>query len=139
MGAWQKPTLMEPNQTGSTRKVRRWLEEHDVDYIYRDLEEDPLSVDEIRLLLNLGDEGIGSVVSTQTLTRRKIEYEDLRLPTMIELIQSQQSVLRTPIVTDWNHCLVAGYSYDEIRVFVTPKERRQEMAVLQQRLAAEAS
>lgn len=88
MGAWQKPTLMEPNQTGSTRKVRRWLEEHDVDYIYRDLEEDPLSVDEIRLLLNLGDEGIGSVVSTQTLTRRKIEYEDLRLSTMIELIQS---------------------------------------------------
>lgn len=33
MGAWQKPTLMEPNQTGSTRKVRRWLEEHDVDYM----------------------------------------------------------------------------------------------------------
>lgn len=52
----------------SCRKAKAWLEEHNIEYIERNIITDPLTVDEIKSILRLTENGTDEIISTNSKT-----------------------------------------------------------------------
>jgi regulatory protein spx len=117
-------TLFTSPSCTSCRKAKAWLEEHEIPYTERNVFSEPLSIDEIKEILRMTEDGTDEIISTRSKTFQKlnVDLETLPLQELFELIQQNPGLLRRPIILDEKR-LQVGYNEDEIRRFLPRKVR----------------
>lgn len=112
-------TLYTSPSCTSCRKARAWLEEHEIPYVERNIFSEPLSIEEIKEILRMTEDGTDEIISTRSKIFQKlnVDLETLPLQNLFELIQSNPGLLRRPIILDEKR-LQVGYNEDEIRRFL---------------------
>jgi regulatory protein spx len=117
-------TLYTSPSCTSCRKAKSWLEEHEIPYTERNIFSEPLSIDEIKEILRMTEDGTDEIISTRSKTFQKLEanLESMPLQDLFELIKSNPGLLRRPIIIDEKR-LQVGYNEDEIRRFLPRRVR----------------
>lgn len=117
-------TLYTTPSCTSCRKAKAWFEEHQIDYIERNILSEPLTVDEIKSILRLTEDGTNEIISTNSKTFHElnINLESLPLNEFYQLIIKHPKMLRRPIILDEKR-LQVGYNEDEIRSFLPRRLR----------------
>lgn len=108
----------------SCRKARTWLEENNIPYEERNIFTDPLTLNEIKSILRLTENGTEDIISTRSKAYSELDVDlaDIPMNNFFDLVQTQPGLLRRPIILD-DKRLQIGYNEDEIRRFL-PREVR---------------
>jgi regulatory protein spx len=108
----------------SCRKARAWLEEHGIEYTERNILTEPLTVDEIKSILRLTEDGTEEIISKNSNTYKElnVDIDSLPLKQLYQLIMENPKILRRPIMLDEKRIQV-GYNDEEIRSFLPRKLR----------------
>ncbi|MDX5474639.1 MAG: transcriptional regulator SpxA [Bacillaceae bacterium] len=108
----------------SCRKAKNWLEENDIPYVERNIFSESLSIDEIKEILRMTEEGTDEIISTRSKIFQKlnINVESMPLQELYKVIKENPGLLRRPIILDEKR-LQVGYNEDEIRRFLPRKVR----------------
>ncbi|WP_091273524.1 transcriptional regulator SpxA [Alteribacillus persepolensis] len=115
--------LTSPSCT-SCRKAKAWLEENDISFVERNIFAEPLSVDEVKEIIRLTEDGTDEIVSKRSKVFQEldVDLENLPLQRLFELISENPGLLRRPIIYDEKR-LQVGYNEAEIRRFLPRKVR----------------
>ncbi|MBF0715023.1 transcriptional regulator SpxA [Gemelliphila palaticanis] len=108
----------------SCRKAKAWLVENNIEFKERNIFSEPLTIEEIRNILSITEEGTEDIISFRSKTFQKlnIDIDTMSLQELYKVIQENPGMLRRPILVD-NKRLQVGYNEDEIRRFL-PKDVR---------------
>ncbi len=117
-------TLFTSPSCTSCRKAKAWLVENNIEFEERNIFSDPLTLEEIRNILSITEEGTEDIISFRSKTFQKlnIDIDTMSLQELYKVIQENPGMLRRPIIVD-NKRLQVGYNEDEIRRFL-PKSVR---------------
>ena len=117
-------TLYTSPSCTSCRKARAWLEEHTIAYTERNIFSEPLTIDEIKNILRMTEDGTEEIISTRSKAFQELNLilDEVPLNQLFVLIQENPGLLRRPIMLDEKRFQV-GYNEDEIRRFL-PREVR---------------
>ncbi|TDM13336.1 MULTISPECIES: transcriptional regulator SpxA [Macrococcus] len=117
-------TLFTSPSCTSCRKAKAWLQEHDIPYTERNIFSENLSIDEIKAILRMTEDGTDEIISTRSKTFQKlnVDIDALPLQELYQIIQDNPGLLRRPIILDEKR-LQVGYNEDEIRRFLPRKVR----------------
>lgn len=117
-------TLYTSPSCTSCRKAKSWLEEHEIPYTERNIFSEPLSIEEIKEILRMTEDGTDEIISTRSKTFQKLDVnlDTMPLQDLFELIKSNPGLLRRPIIIDEKR-LQVGYNEDEIRRFLPRRVR----------------
>jgi regulatory protein spx len=117
-------TLYITSSCASCRKAKAWLQEHHIDFIERNIVSEPLTVDEIKSILRLTEDGTEDIISTNSKTYKQldVDIDSLPLNQLYDLIIKNPQMLRRPIIQDHKR-LQVGYNEEEIRSFLPRKLR----------------
>ncbi|WAA13068.1 transcriptional regulator SpxA [Fervidibacillus halotolerans] len=117
-------TLYTAPSCTSCRKAKAWLEEHDIPYRERNIFSEPLTMEEIKEIFRMTEDGTDEIISTRSKTFQKlnVNLDALPLQELFKLIQDHPGLLRRPIIIDEKR-LQVGYNEDEIRRFLPRKVR----------------
>lgn len=109
----------------SCRKVKKWLKEHDIPYVEKNIFSTLLREDELREMLVRSENGTDDIISKRSkiIKENKVNIEDMSVNELIKFIQENPSILKRPIMIDERRFQV-GYNAEEIRAFI-PRELRQ--------------
>lgn len=90
----------------SCRKAKAWLEEHQIDYIEKNIVSNSMTVDELKSILRLTEEGATEIISTRSKTFQdlNINIDELSLNEFYTLIIEHPLMLRRPIMLDEKDC-----------------------------------
>ena len=121
-------TLYTSPSCTSCRKARAWLKEHNIPYAERNIFSDPLSVDELKQILQMTEVGTEEIISTRSKVYQDlhVNIDDLSLKDLLDLVQRHPGLLRRPIIMDEKR-LQVGYNEDEIRRFLPHEVRALEL------------
>jgi regulatory protein spx len=108
----------------SCRKAKAWLEEHQIEYTERNIINEPLTVEEIKSILRMTENGTEEIISTKSKAYQQLnmEIDSLPLKELYQLIADNPQMLRRPIILDEKR-LQVGYNDEEIRSFLPRKLR----------------
>jgi regulatory protein spx len=117
-------TLYITPSCSSCRKARAWLQEHQIEYVERNIISEPLTIEEIKSILRLTEDGTEEIISTNSKTYQQlnVDIDSLPLNELYELIIDNPQMLRRPIILDHKR-LQVGYNDDEIRRFLPRRLR----------------
>lgn len=117
-------TLYTTPSCTSCRKARAWLEEHNIPYTERNIYTESLTLQEIKEILRMTEEGTEDIVSTRSKAYADLDVElsELPLNDFFKIVQQHPGLLRRPIIIDEKR-LQIGFNEDEIRRFL-PREVR---------------
>ncbi|MFC5712498.1 transcriptional regulator SpxA [Thalassorhabdus alkalitolerans] len=117
-------TLLTSPSCTSCRKARAWLEEHNIPYEERNVFASPLTVDEVKEVVRMTEDGTDEIVSkrSKVFQELEVELESMPLQQLFELISEHPGLLRRPIIFDEKR-LQVGYNEAEIRRFLPRKVR----------------
>ncbi|MGG3564091.1 transcriptional regulator SpxA [Neobacillus rhizosphaerae] len=117
-------TLYTSPSCTSCRKAKSWLEEHEIPYTERNIFSEPLSMEEIKAILRMTEDGTDEIISTRSKTFQKlnVNLDSMPLQDLFGLIKDNPGLLRRPIIIDEKR-LQVGYNEDEIRRFLPRKVR----------------
>jgi len=117
-------TLYTSPSCTSCRKAKAWLEEHEIAYKERNIFSEPLSIEEIKEILRMTEDGTDEIISTRSKTFQQlnVNLETMPLQDLFGIIQNNPGLLRRPIIIDEKR-LQVGYNEDEIRRFLPRKVR----------------
>ena len=109
----------------SCRKAKAWLEEHNLEYVEKNIYHEPLTKDEIKEMLMLTDEGAEEIISyrSEAYKRLQIDFDELSMSELLDLFIEEPSLVRRPIIMD-DRRLQVGFNDEEIRMFL-PREVRE--------------
>lgn len=112
-------TLYTSPSCTSCRKAKAWLEEHNIPYSERNIFSEPLTLDEIKEILRMTEDGTEEIISTRSkvFQKLKVDFDQLPMQDLFDLIQENPGLLRRPIILD-DKRLQVGYNEDEIRRFL---------------------
>lgn len=121
-------TLYTSPSCTSCRKARAWLKEHNIPYAERNIFSGPLSVDELKQILQMTEDGTEEIISTRSKVYQDlhVNIDDLSLKDLLDLVQRHPGLLRRPIIMDEKR-LQVGYNEDEIRRFLPHEVRALEL------------
>lgn len=119
----------------SCRKAKAWLEEHQIDYTEKNIVSNSLTVDELKFILRLTEDGATEIISTRSKTFQElnINIEALSLNEFYKLIIEYPQMLRRPIMLDEKR-LQVGFNEEEIRKFL-PRSVRTFLNIELQKMA----
>ncbi len=125
-------TLYTTPSCTSCRKARAWLEEHQIPYTERNIFSEPLSLQEIKDILRMTEEGTEDIVSTRSkaYSDLNIEISEISLNDFYRIVQEQPGLSRRPIMIDEKR-LQIGFNEDEIRRFLPREVRALELRKVQ--------
>jgi regulatory protein spx len=108
----------------SCRKAKAWLEEHQIEFIERNIISNPLTIDELKSILRLTEDGTDEIISTNSkrFQELNVDIEALSLKEFYKLIIENPQMLRRPIIQDEKRFQV-GYHDEEIRRFLPRRLR----------------
>jgi regulatory protein spx len=117
-------TLYTSPSCTSCRKAKSWLEEHEIPYSERNIFSEPLTIEEIKEILRMTEDGTDEIISTRSKTFQKLDVnlETMPLQNLFDLIKDNPGLLRRPIIIDEKR-LQVGYNEDEIRRFLPRRVR----------------
>ncbi|MBM7717396.1 regulatory protein spx [Bacillus thermophilus] len=100
------------------------MEEQNIPYVERNIFSEPLSLEEIKEILRMTEDGTDEIISTRSKVFQKlnIDLDSLPLQQLYDIIQKNPGLLRRPIILDEKR-LQVGYNEDEIRRFLPRKVR----------------
>ncbi|WP_106497979.1 transcriptional regulator SpxA [Lentibacillus sp. Marseille-P4043] len=112
-------TLYTSPSCTSCRKAKAWLEKQEIPFTERNIFSEPLSLDEIKEILRMTEDGTDEIISTRSKVFQKLDVNIDQLPMkdLFKLIQLNPGLLRRPIILDEKR-LQVGYNEDEIRRFL---------------------
>ena len=127
-------TLYTSPSCTSCRKARAWLQEHNIPYTERNIFSEPLTMDEIKMILRMTENGTEEIISKRSKAFQKlhVDLDDLPMKSLYNLIQKNPGLLRRPIIIDDKRIQV-GYNEDEIRRFLPREVRALELAKARRR------
>ncbi|WP_223592815.1 transcriptional regulator SpxA [Neobacillus bataviensis] len=125
-------TLYTSPSCTSCRKAKSWLEEHEIPYKERNIFSEPLSMEEIKEILRMTEDGTDEIISTRSKTFQKLDVnlDNMPLQDLFQLIKENPGLLRRPIIIDEKR-LQVGYNEDEIRRFLPRRVRTYQLRVAQ--------
>lgn len=108
----------------SCRKVKKWLKEHNLKFLEKNIFNIQLNESEIKHLLMRSENGTEDIVSrrSKVIQESKIDIEDMSMNELVSFIQKNPSVLKRPIVLNEKSFLV-GYDEEEIGAFIPSSQR----------------
>lgn len=117
-------TLYTSPSCTSCRKAKAWLKEHDIPFNERNIFSDPLTIDEVKEILRMTEDGTDEIISTRSKAFQElnVKLDALPLQKLYELVHDNPGLLRRPILLD-DKRLQVGYNDDEIRRFLPRKVR----------------
>ncbi|GGH84007.1 regulatory protein spx [Pullulanibacillus pueri] len=117
-------TLYTSPSCTSCRKAKAWLQEHEIAFVERNIFSEPLSIEEIKSVLKMTEDGTDEIISTRSKAFQElnVQLDSMPLQDLYELIQNNPGLLRRPILIDEKR-LQVGYNDDEIRRFLPRKVR----------------
>lgn len=120
----------------SCKKAKTWLNAHQLPYKEQNLAKDPLSKEEILNILSKTENGIESIVSSKNRYAKALHcnFDDLSVNEVIDLIQENPRILKSPILID-DKRLQIGYKEDDIRAFLPRSIRNVENTAARLRAA----
>lgn len=103
----------------SCKKAKTWLNAHKLPYKEQNLGKEPISKEEILAILSKTENGVESIISSKNRYAKALNYniDELSLNEVIDLIQENPRILKSPILID-NKRLQVGYKEDDIRAFL---------------------
>ena len=118
-------TLYSSPSCTSCRKAKQWLVDHNLPFIERNLNKEPLRAEDVKAMLRLTEDGTEELISTRSkiFSELTIDLDDMSINKLIDLIVMYPSLLKRPIILDEQRMQI-GYNDDEIRRFL-PREVRQ--------------
>ena len=118
-------TLYSSPSCTSCRKAKQWLVDHNLPFIERNLNKEPLRAEDVKAMLRLTEDGTEELISTgsKIFSELTIDLDDMSINKLIDLIVMYPSLLKRPIILD-DQRMQIGYNDDEIRRFL-PREVRQ--------------
>lgn len=118
-------TLYSSPSCTSCRKAKQWLVDHNLPFIERNLNKEPLRAEDVKAMLRLTEDGTEELISTRSkiFSELTIDLDDMSINKLIDLIAMYPSLLKRPIILD-DQRMQIGYNDDEIRRFL-PREVRQ--------------
>ncbi|PIO80335.1 transcriptional regulator Spx [Pediococcus damnosus] len=121
-------TLYTSPSCTSCRKARAWLKENNIPFKERNIFSEPLTMDEIKSILRMIENGTEEIISKRSKVYQKlnVNLDELPLQKLFELIQKNPGLLRRPIILDEKR-LQVGYNEDEIRRFLPRDVRAYEL------------
>jgi len=121
-------TLYTSPSCTSCRKARLWFEEHGIAYREQNIFSEPLTIDQIKSILRLTEDGTEEIVSTRSKAYQEltVDLDDLPLRELYDLIQKNPGILRRPIMVD-DKRLQVGFNEEEIRRFLPRQVRALEL------------
>ncbi|MFC7393081.1 transcriptional regulator SpxA [Scopulibacillus cellulosilyticus] len=121
-------TLYTSPSCTSCRKAKAWLKEHDIAFKERNIFAESLSIEEIKSILRMTEDGTDEIISTRSKAFQElnIQLDAMPLQDLYELIKKNPGLLRRPIMIDEKR-LQVGYNDDEIRRFLPRKVRNFEL------------
>ncbi|WP_028274327.1 transcriptional regulator Spx [Atopococcus tabaci] len=129
-------TLYSSPSCTSCRKARAWLEEHNLEYIEKNIFHEPLTTNEIKKILSLTEEGTEEIISFRSQAYQELDcdIEELTMKELLDLFQQTPSLIRRPIIMD-DRRLQIGYNEEEIRCFLPRDVRKVELAEIHKQLS----
>ena len=120
----------------SCKKAKTWLNAHQLPYKEQNVAKDPLSKEEILNILSKTENGIESIVSSKNRYAKSLHcnIDDLSVNEVIDLIQENPRILKSPILID-DKRLQIGYKEDDIRAFLPRSIRNVENTAARLRAA----
>ncbi|MFS5961659.1 transcriptional regulator Spx [Streptococcus agalactiae] len=120
----------------SCKKAKTWLNAHQLPYKEQNLGKESLTRDEILEILTKTESGIESIVSSKNRYAKALNcnIEELSVNEVIDLIQENPRILKSPILID-DKRLQVGYKEDDIRAFLPRYIRNVENAEARLRAA----
>lgn len=127
-------TLYTSPSCTSCRKARAWLQENNIPFEERNIFSEPLSVDEIKNILRMTEDGTEDIISKRSKAYKNlnVDLNSLPMKDLYQLISENPGLLRRPIIMD-DKRLQVGYNEDEIRRFLPRKVRELELAEAQRK------
>jgi regulatory protein spx len=103
----------------SCRKAKKWFQDNEIPFIERNIFSDSLSVDEIKGILSLTEDGTEEIISKRSKTYKQmgIDLDQLPMKKLYSFIQQNPGLLKRPIMVDEKR-LQVGYNEEEIRSFL---------------------
>ncbi|MGF0027773.1 transcriptional regulator Spx [uncultured Streptococcus sp.] len=103
----------------SCKKAKAWLNAHQLPYKEQNLGKEPLTREEILAILTKTENGIESIVSSKNRYAKALDcnLDELSLSEVIDLMQENPRILKSPILIDEKR-LQVGYKEDDIRAFL---------------------
>ncbi|WP_277631191.1 transcriptional regulator Spx [Atopococcus tabaci] len=129
-------TLYSSPSCTSCRKARAWLEEHNLEYVEKNIFHEPLTTNEIKKILSLTEEGTEEIISFRSQAYQELDcdIEELTMKELLDLFQQTPSLIRRPIIMD-DRRLQIGYNEEEIRCFLPRDVRKVELAEIHKQLS----
>lgn len=108
----------------SCRKVKAWLNDHNIPFVEKNIFSTLLREEELRELLTRSENGTDDIISKRSkiIKEGHVDIDSMSLNELIRFIQENPSVLKRPIIIDERRFQV-GYNAEEIRAFI-PRELR---------------
>src|SRR5699024_3942838 len=112
-------TLYTSPSCTSCRRVKAWLEDHNIEYNDRNNFSEHMSLVGTKEILGMTEDGTDEIISTRSKVFQKldVDIEQPPLKDLFELIRKNPGLLRRPIILDEKR-LQVGYNEDEIRRFL---------------------
>lgn len=120
-------TIFTAPSCASCRKAKAWLIDHHIAFEERNILSDPLTIDEIKSILRLTEEGTDEIISvnSKAFQSLNVNLESLPLHDLYKLIRNNPGLIRKPIIID-DKKLQVGFNEEEIRSFLPRKVRNYE-------------
>lgn len=95
-------TLYTSPSCTSCRKARAWLKNHNISYSERNIFSEPLSIDEIKQILKMTEDGTEEIISKRSKAYQELDIniEEMPLQELLDLVQKHPGLLRRPIIMD---------------------------------------
>ncbi|MGM0219639.1 transcriptional regulator SpxA [Enterococcus sp. AZ126] len=121
--------LYTTNSCTSCRKARRWLINHDIPFEEKNFATTPITLDELKNILILTEEGTEDIISIRSKVFQKLDLDinELPLHELLKLVKDNPGLLRRPIMIDEKR-LQIGFNEDEIRCFLPRSVRKRELS-----------
>ena len=112
----------------SCNKVRKWLKDHSLVYIEKNIFNTLLKREEIKYILSRCENGTDDIISKRSkiMIEGKIDIEQMTVEQLIDFIVENPSILKRPIIIS-EESFQVGYDADEIDILEMVKEQREEI------------
>ncbi|MDR2867437.1 MAG: transcriptional regulator Spx [Acholeplasmatales bacterium] len=122
-------TIFTTPSCSSCRKAKLWLDSHDIKYVEKNLNTPALTIEDVKQMFQNSKDGYSEILSKRSkiykdLKSTGIDFDELRVSQLLELILKYPSILKRPIILDGLKMKI-GFHEDEISIFIPIDLRNQ--------------